>query len=157
MLKALFTVFILGSIFSTSAMAAGDAGCGLGGLIITKNSKLLQLFAATTNGSTGTQTLGITFGTSGCSANGLVQNDKQIQYFVEVNQAELTREMAQGHGEKLSTLAALNGCASEGQISSFNTKAQSNFGMIVPSAKTSAVDFVNNMKSASVADACHGS
>ena len=153
MLKAFITVFFLGSF----SYAAGDAGCGLGSLIITKNSKLLQLFAATTNGSTGTQTLGITFGTSGCSANGLVQNDKQIQYFVEVNQEELTREMAQGHGEKLSTLAALNGCASEGQISTFNAKAQSSFSSIVPSAKTSAVDFVNNMKSSSVADVCHGS
>ena len=157
MLKALLTVFALGSIFSSSAMAAGDAGCGLGSMIITKNSKLLQLFAATTNASFGSQTFGITFGTSNCSANGIVSNDKQIQYFVEVNQAELTREMAQGHGEKLSTLAALNGCASEGQISTFNAKAQSSFSSIVPSAKTSAVDFVNNMKSASVADACHGS
>lgn len=153
MLKAFITVLFMSSF----AMAAGDAGCGLGSLIITKNSKLLQLFAATTNGSTGTQTLGITFGTSNCSANGIVQNDKQIQYFVEVNQEELTREMAQGHGEKLSTLAALNGCASDSQISAFNAKAQANFSTIVPAAKTSAVDFVNNMKSASVADACHGS
>jgi hypothetical protein len=153
MLKSFITVFFMGSL----AMAAGDAGCGLGSLIFTKNSKLLQLLAATTNGSTGTQTLGITFGTSNCSANGLVQNDKQIQYFVEVNQSELTREMAQGHGEKLSTLAALNGCMNDSQISAFNAKAQSNFGAIVPSAKTSAVDFVNNMKSAAVADVCHGS
>lgn len=153
MLKAFITVFFMGSM----AMAAGDAGCGLGSMIITKNSKLLQLFAATTNASFGSQTFGITFGTSNCNASGIVQNDKQIQYFVEVNQAELTREMAQGHGEKLSTLAALNGCASENQISAFNAKAQSSFATIVPSAKTSAVDFVNNMKSASVADACHGS
>lgn len=153
MLKAFLTVFFLGSV----SMAAGDAGCGLGSMIITKNSKLMQLFAATTNGSFGSQTFGITFGTSNCSASGIVQNDKQIQYFVEVNQAELTREMAQGHGEKLSTLAALNGCASDSQINSFSAKAQSSFSSIVPSAKTSAVDFVNNMKSASVADACHGS
>ena len=153
MLKAFITVLFMGSF----AMAAGDAGCGLGSLIITKNSKLLQLFAVTTNNSTGSQTLGITFGTSNCSANGIVQNDKQIQYFVEVNQEELTREMAQGHGEKLSTLAALNGCASDSQISAFNAKAQASFSTIVPAAKTTAVDFVNNMKSASVADACHGS
>lgn len=156
MLKSLFTVLFLGLI-SSSALAAGDAGCGLGSMIITKNTKVMQILAATTNGSFGSQTFGITFGTSNCSASGIVQNDKQIQYFVEVNQAELTREMAQGHGEKLSTLAALNGCASQNQISAFNAKAQSSFSTIVPTAKTSAVDFVNNMKSASVADACHGS
>lgn len=145
------------SIFVGSYAMAGDAGCGLGGMLIKSNTKLMQLFAATTNGSFGSQTFGITFGTSGCSANGLVQNDKQIQYFVEVNQAELTREIAQGHGEKLTTLAALNGCDTAEQISAFNVKAQSSFKSIIPSSKTSAVDFVSNMKSSSVADACHGS
>lgn len=153
MLKALLITFFAGSV----AMAAGDAGCGLGSVIIKSNTKLLQLFAGTTNASFGSQTFGITSGTSGCSASGLVQNDKQIQYFVEVNQETLMREMAQGHGEKLSTLAALNGCASPEQISAFNSKAQSSFKTIVTSAKTTAIDFVSNLKSASVADACHGS
>jgi len=157
MLKSLLGTFTAVLLLGSMAQAAGDAGCGLGSLIITSNGKLTQLFAVTTNASTGSQTLGITFGTSNCSSRGIVQNDKQIQYFVEVNQEELTREMAQGHGEKLSTLAALNGCASDSQISSFNTQAQSHFKNIVPSARTSAVDFVNNMKSSSIASACHGS
>ncbi len=156
MLKSLLGTFTV-ILFLGSLAHAGDAGCGLGSMIITSNGKLTQLLAVTTNHATGTQTLGITFGTSNCSARGIVQNDKQIQYFVEVNQEELTREMAQGHGEKLSTLAALNGCASDSQVSSFNTQAQSNFKTIVPSSKISAIDFVNNMKSTSVASACHGS
>lgn len=156
MLKSLLGT-IATVLFVGSLAHAGDAGCGLGSMIITSNGKLTQLFAVTTNGTSGSQTLGITSGTSNCSSRGLVDNDKQIQYFVEVNQDELTREMAQGHGEKLSTLAALNGCASESQISSFNTHAQSNFKTIVPHAKTSAVDFVNNMKSTSAASACRGS
>ncbi len=143
-------------LFTGSFAMAKDAGCGLGSMIITQNTKLMQLFAGTTNASFGSQTFGITFGTSGCTSKGIVKNDKQIQYFVEVNQDELTREMAQGHGEKLSTLAALNGCASDTQILAFNAKAQSSFKTIVPAAQTSAVDFVNNMKTASVADVCHG-
>ena len=133
---------------------AGDAGCGLGGMLIKSNAKLPQLAATFLNGTFGSQTFGITFGTSGCSASGIVKNDKQIQYFVEVNQAELTREMAQGRGEKINTLAALNGCMTQEQISAFNTKAQSSFKTIVPDAKTTAVDFVNNMKSASVGEVC---
>ena len=148
---------MLSVLFAGSFAFAGDAGCGLGGMLIKSNTKLMQLFAVTTNGTLGSQTFGITFGTSGCSASGLVQNDKQIQYFVEVNQQDLMREMAQGRGEKLSTLAALNGCMSENQVNAFNTKAQSQFKTIVPASNTSAVDFVNNMKSASIADACHGS
>ena len=151
MLKALFITLLLG----TTAMA-NDAGCGLGSLIIKQNTKVMQVLAATTN-AFGFQTVAITLGTSNCSANGLVKNDKQIQYFVEVNQAELTREMAQGHGEKMTTLAALNGCTTEAQITAFNTKAQSSFKSIVPAAKITAVDFVSNMKSSAVADVCQGS
>lgn len=153
MLKIIVSILFFGSL----SFAAGDAGCGLGGMLIKSNTKLMQLFAVTTNGTSGSQTLGITFGTSACTSSGLVMNDKQIQYFVEVNQEDLTRELAQGNGEKLSTLAALNGCMSEQQISAFNTKAQSQFKTIVPSAKITAVDFVNNLKSASIADVCHGS
>lgn len=133
---------------------ANDAGCGLGSLVIKQNTKVMQVLAATTNGTFGSQTFGITFGTSNCSANGMVSNDKQIQYFVEVNQAELTREMAQGHGEKMTTLAALNGCSTEAQITAFNTKAQAAFKSIVPASKITAVDFVTNMKSSAVADVC---
>jgi hypothetical protein len=155
MLKAILVTVSTVMLMGTSAMAA-DAGCGLGGMLIKSNTKLMQLFAVTTNGTFGSQTFGITFGTSGCSASGIVQNDKQIQYFVEVNQADLMREMAQGHGEKLSTLAALNGCMSQDQITSFNTKAQSNFKTIIPASKTTAVDFVNNMKSAAIANVCSG-
>ncbi len=149
MLKALVAVLFVGSFAS-----ANDAGCGLGSMIFKENTKVMQVLAATTNGISGNQTFGISTGTSNCAAKNLVQNDKQIQYFVEVNQAELTREMAQGRGEKLSTLAALNGCATDAQVSAFNVKAQSNFKSIVPAAQTSAVDFVNNLKSSSVASVC---
>jgi len=152
MLKALLITLLAGSV-----SYAGDAGCGLGGQVIKSNSKLAQLGATFLNSLSGNQTFGISSGTSGCTASGLVQNEKQIQYFVEVNQEELTREMAQGHGSKVSTLAALNGCMTETQISAFNSKAQASFKAIVPSAQTSAVDFVNNMKSSAVADVCHGS
>lgn len=140
-----------------SVAMANDAGCGLGGQVIKSNTKLAQLGATFLNGLSGNQTFGISSGTSGCTANGLVQNEKQIQYFVEVNQEELTREMAQGHGAKVSTLAALSGCATDAQVSAFNTKAQASFKTIVPAAKTTAVEFVNNMKTASIADVCQGS
>ena len=154
MLKSLLIACAL--ILSNSAFAK-DAGCGLGGMLIKSNTKLMQLFAVTTNGSFGSQTFGITFGTSDCSASGLVKNDQQIQYFVEVNQEDLTREMAQGHGEKLMTLAVLNGCTQDAQAALFASKVQSSFGEIVPSAKASASDIVNNLKASSAAQACHGS
>ncbi|MBS1970275.1 MAG: DUF3015 family protein [Bdellovibrionales bacterium] len=149
-------------LMAGSSSMAADAGCGLGSIIFTKNSKLIQLFAATTNTSTLTQPLGITFGTSGCSASGLVMNDKQIQYFVEINQEELSREMAQGHGEKLATLALLKGCSSQDSQKAFAGFTQSSYSQILPAANTSAVDMVHNLNAEMAGQAelnqmCHGS
>ena len=148
----LFFALTLGS----TAFAAGDAGCGLGSLIFKKNSKLIQLFAVTTNASFYSQTFGITSGTSGCTASGFVMNDKEIQYFVEANQEDLTREMAQGQGQKLTTLAALHGCVSNADAMAFGERAQSHYEQILPSPKTSAVDMVHNMRTAELAGVCHG-
>lgn len=149
-------------LMAGSSSFAADAGCGLGSMIITKNSKLLQLLAMTTNSYFFTQPLGITFGTSGCSASGLVMNDKQIQYFVEINQEELSREMAQGHGEKLATLALLKGCTSQDSQKAFAGFTQSSYSQILPAANTSAVDMVQNLNSEMAGQAelnhmCHGS
>lgn len=156
-----FAIIALVSMLSFSAFA-NDAGCGLGSMVISKNSKLLQLFALTTNGSFFSQAFGITSGTSGCSASGLVYNEKQMQYFVEVNQEDLSREMAQGRGDKLATLALLNGCASEQSQQAFANFTQKSYGRIVPGADTSASQMVSNLKSemgsqAELNQLCHGS
>jgi hypothetical protein len=155
-------LLVLALVFASQSAMAGDAGCGLGSMIISKNSKLLQLFAITTNNITFTQPLGITSGTSGCSASGLVMQDKQIQYFVEINQQELSREMAQGHGEKLATLALLKGCSSQASQNAFAGFTQSSYSRILPAANTSAVDMVQNLNvemgsQAELAQICHGS
>lgn len=147
----------LSLLLSSQAFAVGDAGCGLGSMIFKKNSKLIQLLAVTTNASFYSQTFGITSGTSNCSASGFVMNDKQIQYFVEVNQEDLSREMAQGHGNKLTTLAALHGCVEDSKIEAFSSRAQSHYQEILPSSKTNAVDMVKNLKAISMADVCQGS
>ncbi|UXR65603.1 DUF3015 domain-containing protein [Bdellovibrio bacteriovorus] len=144
------------------AFAAGDAGCGLGSMIIQKNSKGLQLLAMTTNSFLFTQPLGITSGTSGCSSRGLVMADKEVQYFVEVNQEELSREMAQGHGEKLATLAQMKGCQNEASQKAFSSFAQNSYSRILPAANTSAADMVQNLNSElagqqELAQLCHGS
>ena len=149
-------------LMAGSSSMAADAGCGLGSIIFTKNSKLIQLFAATTNTSTLTQPLGITFGTSGCSASGLVMNDKQIQYFVEVSQEDLSREMAQGRGDKLSTLALLNGCSNESSQKAFASFTQNSYSKIIPSASVTPSEMVTNLKAqmgsnTELAQMCHGS
>ena len=123
----LFILFFANDVLAS----AGDAGCGLGSLIITRNTKLFQLFAVTSNNTVGSQTLGITFGTSNCNSSGLVQNDREIRVFAEVNHSDLTKEMAQGGGEKLMTLAALYGCDNNGK-QSFTKMTQQSFDKINP-------------------------
>ncbi len=125
------------AMISSSAFAAGDAGCGLGSMIISKNSKGLQLLAMTTNGSFLSQPLGITSGTSNCSASGIVSNDKAIEYYVEANQNDILKEMSMGSGEKLETLAALYGCQSEAGKAQFKAMTKSEFILINKNSATS--------------------
>lgn len=123
--------------------AVNDAGCGLGSMVIQDNTKLMQVLAVTTN-ATGMQTFGISTGTSNCTAQNFVMNEKAVQYFAEVNQADLSREMAQGQGEKLAALASLYGCKGDAQ-KSFGKMTQSNYGKILPSAATSSTEMVSNL------------
>ena len=130
---------------SQGVWAAGDAGCGLGSVVWKDNAKLLQLFAITTNGTFSSQIFGITSGTSNCSARGIVMQDKAIRYFVEANHEDLSREIASGSGEKLTTLASLYGCDSKTAQTQFAQSVQGNYGQIVPVATTSADDMVKNL------------
>ncbi len=143
MKRILLTLLVLA--FSGAAIA-GDAGCGLGSLIIQRNSKLLQLFAITTNASFLSQPFGITSGTSNCSASGIVMNDKQMEYFVEVNQQDLNREMAQGDGEKLKVLAQLSGCASPEMMAAFAKMTQKSFSSIVTGPEVSPNAVIANLR-----------
>lgn len=139
-------IITLTLILTSSFAFAGDSGCGLGSVVIQKNSKVLQLFSMTTNATFFSQGFGITSGTSGCSASGLVINEKEVEYYVEVNQSDLTREMAQGKGEKLNTLAILAGCQGEAAKAQFAQFAKENFATIVPSADASSSNVVENLK-----------
>ncbi len=139
-------VLLLALFVGGSALAAGDAGCGLGSIVISKNSKLLQLFAITTNQTSFSQVFGITSGTSNCSSSGIVQNEKEVQYYVEVNQEDLSREMAQGQGEKLKTLAVMTGCDSQESQDAFYSMTKSSYDKIVSNSNTSSQELVSHLK-----------
>lgn len=73
-----------------------------------------QVFMATTNGSFGSQTFGISFGTSGCTNDGVIMKNKRIDLAAGALES-LKQEMAQGQGEHLSSLATPLGIAPEDQ------------------------------------------
>ncbi|MCB0348467.1 MAG: DUF3015 family protein [Bdellovibrionales bacterium] len=130
-------------LFSFSAFA-GDSGCGLGSVIISKNAKVQQLLSLTTNSYLFTQPLGITFGTSNCSASSIIKNDEEIKIYVKSNQKELLQEMAKGEGERLEALATLYGCTGE-KVKMFSTSAQTNYAVIVTSQEVSSEELVTNI------------
>lgn len=100
-----FTV-LAGSLLASPAMASqiGPAGCGLGNQVFKKDN---QVLAATTNGTSGNQTFGITSGTSGCTDSAATA---QMTIFVESNKIALSKEAARGQGETIEALAGLMGC-----------------------------------------------
>jgi hypothetical protein len=118
----------------------GMAGCGLGSMAFGENTKLNQVLAATTNGTFGTQTFGISSGTSNCTAGGVAKIEKETELFVEVNYDVLQKEISQGKGETLNSFASLMGCES----STFGKGLQSNFKKI--SAANNSSEFLSNVK-----------
>jgi len=105
------------------------AGCGLGSMVVEDSSKWSQVLAATLNG-TGMQTFGISFGTSNCTEDGVMQASKEKEAFIEANVVELRRDLALGQGEYLSALGSLYGCsgeANQGFMKTISLKQQSIF------------------------------
>lgn len=93
-------------------------GCGLGKLAWSdygaQKQIAPQVFMATTNATFGSQTFGISFGTSGCTNDGVIMKNKRIDLAARTFDS-LKQEMAQGQGEHLTSLATLLGIAPEDQ------------------------------------------
>ena len=104
---------------SASAAAYGSAGCGLGSMVFEPSDDFMQLFAGTTNGSFGSQSFGISTGTSNCSGEEATASLDQ-EAFVKINYASLVRDAARGNGEYLSAFATLLGCESATHAEFFN-------------------------------------
>ncbi len=97
---------------AASSMAAQNnvGSCGWGSKVFEGQSGIApQVLAATTNGTSGNQTFGITFGTSGCTQDGVVSSHWKTAMYIDGNRVALARDAAAGQGESLDTLAELMG------------------------------------------------
>ena len=91
-----------------SAGADNNVGCGLGTQLWEgKDDLVIQVLAATTNFATGSQTFGVSSETLGCRANQKITVEYRVNLFAGANLDRLAREMAQGEGEALASLAHL--------------------------------------------------
>jgi Protein of unknown function (DUF3015) len=117
-------------------------GCGLGKLAWADyaNQKDIapQVMMATTNGTFGSNTFGISSGTSGCTNDGKVMSQHQATMFAEVNFENLAQDMAQGQGEHLASLATLLGVPSEYQPTFF-AMTQEKYTKLIQSGEASPV------------------
>ena len=122
-------------LFADASYGDGP-GCGLGGEIFKGNKAILhQVLAATTNGSFGLQTFGLSTGTIGCTNNGKFASNEHATMFANLNFDNLSQEMAQGGGEHLASLATLLGVPAE-QQPAFFALTQEKYTTLVQSGET---------------------
>lgn len=114
----------------TSVMADSGPGCGVGAQIFKGQSGLVpHTLAATTNGSTTNQWLGISFNSLGCEETHVVSNEYQRKVFIAANADNIAQNAAQGQGEHLATLAALMGVPTH-QKADFFAFAQAHYASV---------------------------
>ena len=137
MKKFLVSAAFVAAFSVSQAFALDSTGRGLGSIIFKGQAGTIQqILAVTTNGSFGTQTFGISSGTSGCDQNGRVSGGTgKIFAFLEKNMEQFAVDAARGHGETIDTIAALTGTSSDkvGEV------VKENFAFIFDSHDVSAV------------------
>jgi hypothetical protein len=151
----MLSVAVLFGMQAGLAMAAANPdtgpGCGLGKLAWAdyKNQKNIapQVLMATTNGTFGSTTFGISTGTSGCTNDGKVMAEQKTTVFAQLNFENLSQEMAQGQGEHLASLATLMGVPAEHQAAFF-AMTQERYTSLVTAGEASPVAMVKAINDA---------
>ncbi|MFW2374058.1 MAG: DUF3015 domain-containing protein [Gammaproteobacteria bacterium] len=150
MKKTLIAGLIALAPFAVQAAEKGP-GCGWGAMVFDGQSGLgPNILAATTNGTFGNQTFGMTSGTAGCDVNTTI-TVAAADLFLDENMEKVARNMATGEGEALDTLASLIGVAEEDKAHFF-TMTRNNFGKIYGGDKASSVEVLTSLKEVMKAD-----
>jgi hypothetical protein len=133
-MKRSIAAWLVVATLPTAAFAVDNVGgCGPGSKLFEGQSGVgPQIFAITTNGSSGADTFGITSGTSGCTSDGVVNSNWKTALFIQNNKERLARDMSSGSGETLASLAHLLGVQAQDE-SAFNRLAKDNVARIFPS------------------------
>ncbi len=121
-------------------------GCGFGSKLMAGNQGIApQILAVTTNGSTGSQTFGISTGTLGCTQDGVVHSNWKTAKFIDSNMNRLARDISVGNGESLDALSSLLSVDTSDQ-DAFKTALKANFGSIYTGADVTAEDVAKNLQ-----------
>ena len=139
----------LATLAAASAMAQNNVGsCGWGSKLFQGQRGIFpQVLAATTNGTSGNQTFGITFGTSGCTQDGVVSSSWKTAMYIDGNRVALARDAAAGQGESLDTLVTVMG-VKEADRAHFVATLKGQFATVFADDKVAA-----NLKTVLASDA----
>ena len=140
-IAAILTLSPIGVVLA----ASNNVGCGVGSIIFKGQSGVApQVLAATTNGTLGNQTFGISSGTLGCDRDGVVDTPVKVSMFIDTNLDKLARDMAVGKGETLESLASLIGVQDADKAAFFAT-TKSHFAEIIPSANANTQEVIDGL------------
>ncbi len=147
---------LVATLAAATAAHAGSytgAGCGIGSMLF-KGSKGNGPIgaAAFTNGYL-SNSFSITSETMGCTADGVVKNEKKLEVYAAANMQKISTEMAQGGGEYLAGLSKLMGCKDEAQTKAFFHLAQQRYEKIIPSVSTDSSSMIRNLRMEMAGDA----
>jgi len=150
-LALLLVAIPVGSVLA--ANPDNGPGCGLGKLAWSdyKHPKNIapQVMMATTNGTFGSQTFGISFGTSGCTNDGQVMAARKSDVFVAATFESLSEDLARGQGEHLASLAMMMGVAVEHQPAFFSL-AQDRYRILMERGEDSPLAVIKAIQEAAV-------
>jgi hypothetical protein len=104
---------------------------------------------ATTNGTFGSQTFGISFGTSGCTNDGQVIAARKPEMFIASTFESLSEDMARGQGEHLASLATMMGVPVEHQPAFFSL-AQDRYRTLMERGEDSPLAVIKAIQEAAV-------
>ncbi|MBI3553431.1 MAG: DUF3015 family protein [Elusimicrobia bacterium] len=147
----LVLVTLLAGAAAAHAGSYTGAGCGVGAMLMKgqKGNGMIGA-AAFTNGSF-CNSFSITTETMGCTADGVVKNEKKLEVYAAANLQKLSKEMAQGGGEYLAGLSKLMG-VKEAQKEAFFRLAQQRYEKILPSAATDSAAMIKNLRAEMASD-----
>ena len=155
MLNKKLAVVALMVAFPVGAMAAGEnniGSCGWGGKLFDGQRGIApQVLGATTNGTFGNQTFGISSGTSGCTQDGVVKSSWKTAMFIDGNKSKLARDMSTGSGETLESLAKLIGIQDQHKAAFFQA-TKDNFSNIFTSDNVTTDQVMASLKQVLASD-----
>ncbi|MDG9670008.1 DUF3015 domain-containing protein [Hahella sp. CR1] len=138
MRKMMLAVGFLSMTSGAFAEAPGGPDCGWGNMLFAGESGLpIHLLATITNGTSGNNTFGMTSGTNGCSANGVLTYGGSSLVNLTPIMDEFSEDVARGHGDALTTVAVALEVKQEDRAR-FNQVMHDNFNQLFPSENVTA-------------------